>query len=125
MLQWKSARLPFYYKYAYTSGVFTNKNISITSGSIDLITGISEFCNKFSIENVIREREAVNKYYTINIEKFEDIIKFGDIIYSSEDFCLRRKYMQFLKFKKLVELDKKVNEIVDGSRRLDDLKNLI
>ena len=63
--------------------------------------------------------------FTINIEKFEDIIKFGDIIYSSEDFCLRRKYMQFLKFKKLVELDKKVNEIVDGSRRLDDLKNLI
>lgn len=107
--------------YAYTSGVFTNKNVSITSGSIDLILGVENFCKKYSIECVVRKRVAVNEYYILNIEKFEDIIKFGRTIYNEADFYLKRKYIKFLKFKKLVELDKEVNEIVDGSKKLDVL----
>lgn len=107
--------------YSYISGKFTNKNLSFSSGSNDVISGIAKFLQNNNIEYQIRTDIKVNTTYTINIEKFESILRLGDLLYKEAgEAFLDRKYYNFIKFKNLVEMHQKVNDIVDASMKVED-----
>lgn len=100
--------------YTYTSGSFKNVLFDITSGSINMIKGISEFLKSVNIEHSINEFTNVNTYYNIRISSIDMIITLLNILYDDSDIVkLDRKYINFVKFKKLVELNRKINDIVD------------
>lgn len=96
--------------YNYTSGTLKNKTLQITSGSKNIVDGIA---NNYNIINwKIQEKvsTAGNKYWDIFASTKEDIVTIGNYIYSGEfiKYCLKRKFVQFVKFKKLLEIDKMV-----------------
>lgn len=94
--------------YNYTSGTLKARTLQITSGSKFLIDGIKS--NYDIIDWKINEKlsTAGNKYWDIYVSTKDDIVTIGNYIYDGEylDYCLKRKFVQFVKFKKLLELDK-------------------
>lgn len=94
--------------YNYTSGTLKNRTLQITSGSKNIVDGI---VNNYNIINwKVQEKisTAGNKYWDIFASTKEDIVTIGDYIYSGDfvEYCLQRKFVQFTKFKKLLEIDK-------------------
>lgn len=105
--------------YIYTSGTFRMKCFNITSGSIDVINGISRFLESINISYSITETKSKNVYYGINVGTFEDIIKLMNILYTDcGEAKLDKKYINFVKFEKLVRMNQEVNDIV-GSKLKD------
>ena len=107
--------------YSYVSGKFKEKNISFSTGSELVKNGIVNFLNKYNIDHQVRTTTAVHTCYTINIEKFDDIIKFANIIYKDKKLAfLDRKYYNFIKFIQLYKMNCKVNEIVGSSSNIEE-----
>ena len=102
--------------YSYVSGKLRQRRVSITSGSQLIINGIANFLKRNNIEyTIVFEKQSQNTQ-SIFIDRITDIIKFLDIIYTDKNQAfLDRKYIEFLKFKKLIEINNKVNDIV-GSK---------
>lgn len=94
--------------YNYTSGTLRSRTLQITSGSKPLIDGIKS--NYDIINWKIHEKvsTAGNKYWDIYASTKVDIITIGDYIYDGDilEYCLQRKFVQFKKFKQLLEIDK-------------------
>lgn len=79
-----------------------------------MINGISEFLKSINIEYSINETTKINTYYSIRISSIDAIITILNILYDNSGRAkLDRKYINFVKFKKLVELNHKINDIVD------------
>ena len=67
----------------------------------------------------ITEAKSKNVYYGINVGTFEDIIKLMNILYTDcGEAKLDKKYINFVKFEKLVRMNQEVNDIV-GSKLKD------
>ena len=100
--------------YTYTSGKFTGKYLTITSGSENMITGISDFLKCNQIDFTVKKVAGTGGYYHIlSIGVIENIIKVFHILYDNCNSQLDRKYFTFLKFEKLVKMNQEINEIVD------------
>lgn len=105
--------------YTYTSGMFRMKNFNITSGSKKVIDGVSKFLEENNISYTITETTSKNTYYGVNVGTFEEIIKLMYILYKDcGEAKLDRKYVNFVKFEKLVKMNQEVNDIV-GSKLKD------
>lgn len=94
--------------YNYTSGTLRSRTLQITSGSKPLIDGIKS--NYDFINWKIHEKVPTvgNKYWDIYASTKADIVTIGNYIYSGDclEYCLKRKFVQFVKFKQLLEIDK-------------------
>ena len=96
--------------YNYTSGTLKSRTLQITSGSQNLVNGI---INNYDIVDwKLQEKTSTtgNKYWDVFASTKEDIVTIGNYIYSGDfiEYCLKRKFIQFIKFKKLLEIDKMV-----------------
>ena len=88
--------------YTYTSGSFKNVLFDITSGSVNVIKGISEFLKLINIEYSISETTKVNTCYSIRISSIDTIITLLNLLYDNSGIAkLDRKYINFVKFKKI------------------------
>ena len=95
------------------------KCFNITSGSLDVIKGVSKFLESINISYSITETKSKNICYGINVGTFEDIIKLMNILYTNcGEAKLDKKYINFVKFEKLVRMNQEVNDIV-GSKLKD------
>lgn len=101
--------------YSYISGKLKQRRVSITTGSEYVKNGIIQFLNKHNIPYTITTTTKLNICYNIFIDAIEDIIRFLDLLYKEKNNSfLDRKYISFLKFKNLINMNKQVNDIVDG-----------
>ena len=101
--------------YNYVSGSIKNMRMEITTGSKNMIDGLKDLYNRLELHYTVDERisSAGNKYYVIYVRTYTDICKFGNFIYKdSSNFKLLTKYTKYLKFLNVIELDKKVDDIV-------------
>lgn len=106
--------------YNYTSGKFTEKNYNLTTASKFFAIQLSDWLTNNKVENYIITKTEKSEYYIILISKFEDMIKFGKLIYQNCNYCLFRKYLIFSKFLNLIKLEKyfkNIYDIVDGSQK--------
>lgn len=110
--------------YTYTSGKFKDVVFDITSGSIAMIQGISSFLSDNNIEHSVVETSKMNTYYSIRINSLMTIIRVLDLLYTdSGEARLDRKYINFVKFKQLVNMNQKINDIVETNlKELDKLR---
>lgn len=102
--------------YNYVSGSFKHIRMEITTGSKNMINGLENLYKRLELSYALDTRisKEGNEYYVIYVRTFDDMIKFGNWIYSNSfTFRLSQKYIKFLKFLKLVELNKEVEDIVD------------
>lgn len=105
--------------YTYTSGSFRMKNFNITSGSKAVIEGVAKFLESINISYTITESKIKNVCYSINVGTFDEIIRLMHILYTDcGEAKLNKKYINFLKFEKLVKMNQEVNDIV-GSKLKD------
>lgn len=105
--------------YSYVSGKFKERAASITTGSPYVKEGIVNFLVKNNIEHSVIDDKVVNSYFTITINKTDDIISFLNILYKDKgEAFLDRKYINFIKFVNLVKMNKEVNDIVDTTGKL-------
>lgn len=107
--------------YSYVSGKFKEKNLSFSTGSLNVVLGIENFLKSHNIDFQTRSQIKKNINYTVNIEKFKDMLELCKIMYKdSGEAFLDRKYYNYIKFKNLVEMNQKVNEIVDASMKVEE-----
>lgn len=100
--------------YNYVSGKFRGIIFDITSGSSTMIDGISNFLKSKNIEHSVQTTTKDNTYYSIRIASIDEIIKVMHLLYdNSGEAKLDRKYINFVKFKKLVKMNQEINDIVD------------
>lgn len=105
--------------YTYISGSLRSKNFNITSGSKAVIEGVAKFLDSCSISYTIVETKSKNICYGINVGTFDDIIKLMHILYDdSGEAKLDKKYINFVKFEKLIRMNREVNDMV-GSKLKD------
>lgn len=110
--------------YTYTSGKFTGRSLTITSGSENMIIGVSDFLKHNEIDFSVRKVVGTNGFiFNITVEITENIIKVFHILYDNCTSKLDRKYFTFLKFEKLVKMNQEINEIVDTT--LKNVENSI
>lgn len=103
--------------YAYISGKLKQRRVEISTGSSAMKDGICSFLLKYGINHTVYEDVNKNICYKIFIDVISDIIKFLNLLYKDKNNSfLDRKYYTFIKFKKLVDMNKQVNDIVDGLR---------
>lgn len=108
--------------YNYTSGKLKERRVSISTGSPYVMEGVVKFMQKYKFEPTVVKTKVVNVNYEIFIDKIDEIIRFLELLYKdSNNLFLSRKYISFIKFKKLVEMNNQVNDIVDDSKKLDVL----
>lgn len=95
--------------YNYTSGVFKSKIFQITSGSKNLINPLKEKLKILDYNCRMSNKISTtgNKYWDLIISETKDILKIMDLLYNEESlkFCLKRKYILYLKLLKLIEID--------------------
>lgn len=102
--------------YNYTSGKFQNKRLELSTSSPYIRDGYIKFLNKHNIECTVHEQFNVNVNYKIFISKIDDIIYILNIIYENKgEAFLDRKFYNYIKFKKLVEINRQVNDIVGST----------
>lgn len=105
--------------YAYISGKLKNKMLSISTGSPAIRDGVVRFLTKHGIESTVSETRSVHTCYSVSVSKIDDILKFGHLIYANKgNAFLDRKYVSFIKFEHLVNMNNEVNEIVDTTGKL-------
>lgn len=101
--------------YSYISGKLQQRRFSIATGSISMALGIKSFLESLNIQCTVSEEVAVNTNYSVFVDKIDDIIKVMHILYDEAENCfLDRKYYSFIKFEKLINMNREVNEIVDS-----------
>jgi transposase len=102
----------FYFN--YVSGKLKNKHIEICTGSEYMKNSLEKFYKKLGFNPKISNRKAVNDYYVISLEKEDEMIKFGELLYKENlNIMLKRKYLIYLKFLKIIEINKEIDDIVD------------
>jgi len=110
--------------YTYISGKFKDVHLDITTGSSAMKLGLSNFLNEIKVNYSIIETKKENTYYSIRISSIDEILRVLHILYkNSNDAKLDRKYINFIKFEKLVDMNQKINDIVDTN--LKELENSI
>lgn len=94
--------------YNYISGTLKSRTLQVTSGSKKMIDGIKKRIDFVDLKVHEKKSQAGNKYWDIFASTQSDIVKLGNFMYEGccLELCLLRKYTQFQKFKKLLELDK-------------------
>lgn len=107
--------IPNEYKFSFIRGYFDgdgcisyHKNYvrcSICSMNIKLLTSIQEYLFKFDINSTIYMRNDRN-YGDLYINRAEDCIKFGNLLYDNMEICLFRKYIMFSS----IVLPKRINK---------------
>lgn len=101
--------------YNYVSGTIRNMRMEIATGSKNMIDGLKDLYNRLELHYTVDERlsNVGNKYYVIYVRSHADICKFGNFIYKDGfNFKLLTKYKKYLKLLNVIELDKKVDDIV-------------
>lgn len=98
--------------YNYTSGMFTGNQVFFSSGSRKLIEELLNILHQFGFENFTMRKERSNvgnNFYRAVTTNKKTIVEFFDFLYPKEiqDFRLNQKYVKYLKFIALLEIDKK------------------
>lgn len=102
--------------YVYVSGKFKDVSFDITSGSSIMIEGISNFLKSMNINYSIQKTTKENTYYSIRVASIDEIIRLMHLLYDNAgEAKLDRKYINFIKFEKLVKMNREINDIVDTS----------
>ena len=102
----------FYFN--YVSGRFKTKRIEICTGSEFMKNSLVKFYNKLGFNPTVSIRKAVNTYYVVSLEKEKEMIEFGELLYKENlNIMLERKYKIYLKFLKIVEINKEIDDIVE------------
>lgn len=101
--------------YSYVSGKLKQRRVEISTGSPFVKDGVCAFLTKYNIPYTVYKDKNKNICYKIFIDVIADIIRFLNLIYKDKGDCfLDKKYYSFIKFEKLVKMNKQVNDIVDG-----------
>lgn len=107
--------------YTYTSGTFASICFSITSGSEDMINGLSSYFYSNNIPNTVLKKDNC---YVLTINILSDILKaFHNLYDNCGNAKLSRKYLNFLKLEKLIKMNQEINDIVGTT--LKDVENSI
>ncbi len=95
--------------YNYRSGQFVNKIFQITSGSYNLVEKLNENLINLNYKSKINYKVSTvgNKYYDLVLSNTNDILNILEWFYddSSKKFCLKRKYISYVKLLKIIEID--------------------
>lgn len=102
--------------YSYISGKLLQRRFSIATGSLNMALGIRSFLESLNIQCTMIEDVVVNTNYSVFVDKIDDILKIMHLLYDEAENCfLDRKYYSFIKFEKLINMNREVNEIVDST----------
>jgi hypothetical protein len=95
--------------YNYTSGMFKSKVFQITSGSLILLNCLNSMLLNLDYNCRIANKVSTvgNKYADLVITETNDILRIMNWLYDENaiKFCLKRKYISYLKLIKLIEID--------------------
>lgn len=103
--------------YKYISGRMDGQIIQFTTGSEIMKNGIKRCLESFGWKTSVSEKfsQANNKYWDIKLDNRNDVLDFCKFIYTgSHKFMLKKKYIKAIKLYKLLEFDKRINEIVEA-----------
>lgn len=102
--------------YNYVSGKLKHKRLELSTASPYIKIGYCNFLKSMNIPYTIYEDSNLHICYKIFIDKIDDIIKLLDYLYEDKGQAfLDRKYITFIKFKKLVDMNRQVNDIVGSN----------
>lgn len=93
--------------FTYTSDKFTNRTVTITSGSLSFITSLKCFLEKNNFHPSVQETKSKNICYNLTIQISQEIIDFMDMLYKDSFIYMRRKYIIYLKFLEIVKINDK------------------
>lgn len=107
--------------FAYTSGRFDGVNWQITSGSKNMVEGLCAFLESQNIKFYQEEclSEANNTYYHVGIRSIDELKNLFSLLYGTNlEYKLPVKYGKHLKFLKLLEIHKQVDDIVEAAMKI-------
>lgn len=109
--------------YQYISGRLENVNFQITTGSNNVYLGLYNFLESLCIKAYKESSMSSvgNTYYHVGIRNREGILRLFPLLYkTSKSICLYRKYKNFVKFKELIALNNKVDDIVEPPMKIGE-----
>lgn len=109
--------------YDYVSGRFEGINFQITTGSEEVQKGLYHFLISLGI-GAYKDKAisaAGNTYYHVGIRNKEGIVKLFPLLYQdSKSICLYRKYKNYLKLLELIEMNNRVDDIVEPPMKIGE-----
>jgi intein/homing endonuclease len=109
--------------YEYVSGRFEGINFQITTGSEEVQKGLYNFLTSLGI-GAYKDKAvsaAGNTYYHVGIRNKKGIVKLFPLLYKdSKSICLYRKYKNYLKLLELIEMNNRVDDIVEPPMKIGE-----